>query len=283
LVYVLGARGKLHALSTEDGKPKWSHDLVAEYNASIPRWGVATEPLVEGERLIVNVGGTDGASVVAFDRSSGEETWRSYDDAAGYSAPIAVTVDGVRQIVVFTARHLVSLAADDGTVLWEIPWETSYDVNAATPLFVPPDRVFVSSGYDVGAALWRIQRKGDKLRTKAVWKNREMKNQFSSSVLVDGHLYGFDDATLKCLDAGTGERRWRERGLGHGSLIYADDRLYVLGERGTLVLVEANPEAYRERGRMELFEGKTWTPPSLAGGRLFVRDQRELVALDVTE
>ena len=116
---------------------------------------------------------------------------------------------------------------------------------------------------------------------KQVWKNREMKNQFSSSVLVDGHLYGFDDKTLKCIDAATGERRWGERGLGHGSLTYADGHLIVLGDRGTLALVEASPDAYREKSRVQVFDTKTWTVPTFVGGRLYLRDQNELVSLDV--
>ena len=108
-----------------------------------------------------------------------------------------------------------------------------------------------------------------------------MKNQFSSSVLHDGHLYGFDDKTLKCIDVETGETRWKQREFGHGSLIYADGQLIVLGDRGQLALVQATPDGYRLRGSSQVFKGKTWTAPTLSGGRLYLRDQRELVALDV--
>jgi outer membrane protein assembly factor BamB len=189
----------------------------------------------------------------------------------------------VRQILFFTAASVLGVRPADGTELWRIPWKTSYDVNAAMPVFVAPDRFFVSSGYDVGGAVYRIAVDGQRVEVEQMWKNREMKNQFSSSVLVDGNLYGFDDKTLKCIDAATGERRWAQRGLGHGSLTYADGNLIVLGDRGTLVLVEAKPDAYREKSRTKVFETKTWTVPTLAGGRLYLRDQNELVSLDVAQ
>jgi outer membrane protein assembly factor BamB len=115
-----------------------------------------------------------------------------------------------------------------------------------------------------------------------VWRNRDMKNKFSTSVYHDGYLYGFDNKILKCIDAKTGEMKWRERDLGHGSLIYADGHLVVMGEQGQLVLVEATPDAFKPQGRMQVFEGKTWTAPSLSDGKLYLRDQHQLVALDVS-
>jgi outer membrane protein assembly factor BamB len=281
VVYILGADGVLSALKTGDGETVWSRDLRKDYRAKPPRWGVSTSPLVEGDLLLVDVGGEAGASVVAFDRRTGEEIWRAFDDKPGYSTPIAVTVGGVRQVLFFTARNLVGLRPANGEVLWRIPWKTSYDVNAAAPVFIPPDRFFVSSGYDVGGAVFRIVVNEEQVSVDRVWKNREMKNQFSSSIYLDGHLYGFDDKTLKCIDAATGERRWRERGFGHGSLTYADGHLIVLGDRGTLALVEAKPDAYREKSRTQVFDTKTWTVPTFVGGRLYLRDQKELVSLDV--
>jgi outer membrane protein assembly factor BamB len=278
-VYTLGARGRLHALGVADGGVLWSKDLVKEYGAKIPTWGVSTSPLVEGNLLIVNVGGKKGASIVAFDKKSGKEAWRSLPDQAGYAAPIAITVGKQRQVLVLTGEGLVAVAPGDGKLIWRHPWKTSYDVNAATPVFIPPDRIFLSTGYDVGAAMLQIQADGN---VTQLWKNREMRNKFSSSLLHDGNIYGFDEKALKCVDPTTGETRWQERGLGHGSLIYADGHLIVLGDAGTLVLVEAKPGAYREKGRAQVFDGKTWTMPTLAGGKLFLRDENELISLDVS-
>ena len=278
-VYVLGARGMLYALGSSDGKEIWKRDLGEEFGAPIPKWGFSTSPLVEGERLLVNVGGAGGSSIVAFDKSDGKELWRSQEDKAGYSTPIAITIGERRQVVFFTGNNLVAVSPEDGRLLWKQPWKTSYDVNAATPVFVPPDRIFVSSGYDVGGAVYRVGA-GEVVE---VWRNREMKNKFSSSVLHQGQLYGFDEKTFKCVDAANGETRWESRGLGHGSLLYADGHLIVLGDKGTLILVEATPEGYREKARFQVFKGKTWTMPTLSGGRLYVRDEKQLVALDLSE
>lgn len=281
IVYALGARGKLHAVGADDGHLIWGHDLVAEYDASPPDWGMATVPLVEGDLVLVNAGGRPDASVMAFDRRDGREAWRSLDDGAGYAAPIAVTIDGVRHAVFFTADGLVGLDPDDGDLRWRVPWTTSFDVNAASPVFVPPDRIFVSSGYDVGAGVYRIDMSEGPGTAREVWRNRVLKNQFSSSVLWDGHLYGFDNSILTCVDAATGERRWQARGFGHGSLFWADEHLVVLGERGRLGLVRATPEGFAELAAAQIVDERTWTVPTLADGVLYVRTERQMLALQL--
>lgn len=278
VVYVLSAKGKLHALAAKDGTPVWMRDLVKEFGAKTPRWGYSSSPLIEGKLLLLDVGGSGGSSIVAFDKKSGETVWRSQSDKAGYSTPIAVTIEERRQIVFFTGTKAVAVSPDDGSLLWKQPWKTSYDVNAASPVFIPPDRIFISSGYDVGATVYRVTTSG----VEQVWRNREMKNKFSSSVLYKGHLYGFDEKMLKCVDAASGEMRWRARDFGHGSLVYADGHLIVLGDEGTLALVRATSEEYQEGARARIFAGKTWTVPTLAGGKLYLRDENEIVALDVS-
>jgi outer membrane protein assembly factor BamB len=276
LVYVLSAHGKLAALRTANGQAAWQHDLRAEYGANPPQWGVSTSPLVEGNLLIVNVGGAGNKSIVAFDKTNGKPVWTSQGDGAGYSAPIAITVRGVRQVIVFTADAILSLSPKDGRLFWRSGWKTDYDVNAATPIFFPPDKLFVSSGYGTGSALLQINR----TNVAEVWRSKDMKNQFSSSVLHDGILYGFDNATFKAIDAATGNERWKQRGFGHGSLILAGGHLIVLSDRGKLALVNATPEEYRELGNAQVLDGKCWTAPSLADGRLYVRNEEQLIALD---
>jgi outer membrane protein assembly factor BamB len=280
LVYVLSASGKLAALKTANGQAVWRHDLVGEYGAEPPQWGISTSPLVEGNLLIVNVGGSNNRSVMAFDKTTGKPAWSSLGDGAGYSAPIAITVGGVRQIIVFTAGSIVSLAPKDGKLYWRVPWKTDYNVNAATPILFPPDKLFISSGYDTGSGLFQIRVAGNRVSATEIWRSRGMKNQFSSSVLHNGTLYGFDNATLKAIDAASGEERWKQRGLGHGSLILAGGNLVVFSEKGTLALLEATPKEYKQLGAIRVLEGKCWTAPTLANGRLYLRNEEHLIALD---
>jgi outer membrane protein assembly factor BamB len=282
VVYVLTATGKLAALNAADGKKIWAHDLREEFDAEPPTWGISTSPLVEGNLLLVDVGGSRGRSLVAFDKKTGKTVWTSQSEMAGYSAPIAITVGGVRQVIFFTGRAVLAVSPKDGKLLWRVPWRTDWDVNAATPIFVPPDKLYISSGYDTGAALFRIEVANGRAGAGEVWQSRRMKNQFSSSVLHNGHIYGFDNSVLKCIVAATGEEKWKESGFGHGSLILAGGQLIVLSERGKLLLVEATPESYREKGTAQVLSGKCWTAPTLAGGRLYLRNEEELVALDWT-
>lgn len=280
LMYVLSAAGKLAALKTANGQIAWQHDLKSEYGAVAPDWGISTSPLVEGNLLIVNVGGSNNRSVMAFHKTTGKPVWSSQSDGAGYSAPIAVTVRGVRQIIVFTAGAVVSLAPKDGKLLWRVPWRTDWDVNAATPIFLPPDKLFISSGYDTGSALFQIKVTGNQVSAAELWRSRGLKNTFSSSILHNGTLYGFDNATLKAIDIATGQERWKQRGLGHGSLILAGGNLVVFSESGTLALLEATPKEFKQLGAIRVLEGKCWTAPTLANGRLYLRNEEHLVALD---
>jgi outer membrane protein assembly factor BamB len=282
LVYGLSGNGKLHALSTKDGKSVWTHDLRAEYGGKIPEWGISTTPLIEGELLIVDVGGKSGHSVMAFDKRSGKVAWKSESDIPGYSAPIAVTINGVRQVFVFTGSGLVALAPTDGKLFARYDWDTRYDVNAATPVFIAPDKVFIASGYGKGSALLQSQTSNGKAALREVWRSRDMANHFSSSVLHNNFLYGFDDFLLTCLDVSNGQPKWQQRGFNKGSLLYADGHLVVLGEYGNLALVEATPAGYKEKASAQILKGKSWTMPTLANGKLYLRNQSEMLCLDVT-
>jgi outer membrane protein assembly factor BamB len=279
IVYALSANAKLFALGAADGRTIWSHDLRAAFGARVPRWGMSTSPLVEGDLLLVEAGGP-AALLVALDRKSGEVRWEALDGKPGYSSPLALELAGRRQVLLFSGRALHGVDPAGGRALWSLPWKTSWDVNAAMPVKVGPDKVFISSGYDKGSALLKLVG-GDDPRVQELWRSREMKNKFSTSVPHEGHLYGFDNAILVCLDVRNGEARWKARDFGFGSLIRVDGHLIVLGDAAQLALVEATPEGFVQKARTRLDLGKTWTLPTLAAGRLYVRDERSLLALDI--
>ena len=280
-VYVLGARGKLFALNSTSGKKVWERDFVNEFGSKVPNWGFSTSPLVEGGLLLVEVGGEEGKSVAAFDKKSGKEVWTSHTDRAAYSSPIVVTFNKVRQILFLTSKALLSVSPKDGQIYWQYPWLTHDGINVATPIFVPPDKIFLSSSYGYGAALVKMKTSADTLSVEEVWRSKVMKNHFNSSVQRGDYLYGFDDAILRCIKAGNGEEQWGMRGFGKGSLLLVEGHLIVLGDAGQLALVEATPVGYTEKARAQVLEGKCWTVPTLASGRLYVRNEKELVCLDM--
>jgi outer membrane protein assembly factor BamB len=237
---------------------------------------------VVDDTVVVLPGGPGGRSVVAYDRRTGAPVWSAQDDQAGYASPMLVTLAGVRQILVFSARRLMGLSPTDGRLLWEFPWRTQYDVNAAQPIVIGDRRVFVSSGYGAGAAVVELSPNGDRFDVREVWRNIRMKNQFSSSVLHDGYIYGLDESILACVDAATGELKWKGGRYGYGQVIIAGDRLVVLTERGELVMVRATPSGHEELASFSAVEGKTWNHPVLTNGILLVRNLREMAAFRTT-
>ncbi|MDE0186459.1 MAG: PQQ-binding-like beta-propeller repeat protein [Candidatus Poribacteria bacterium] len=282
MVYVFSAYGRLVALDAKTGKELWDYDFTKAFESPIPQHGFSASPVVEGNLLLMEAGGKGDRAIIAFNKENGDIVWNTQDDPPAYSSPITVSIHNVRQAIFFTAEGLVSVSPRDGEVYWRYAWRTSYDVNAATPVFIPPDKVFISSGYDTGAALVHVEESDGKLSVSEMWRSRVMKNHFASSILHEGYLYGFDDGTLKCIEANTGEEQWRKRGFRKGSLIYADGHLIVLGESGNLALVKASHTEYIEVAQTQIFDGRCWTAPSVSGGKLYLRNNEELVCLDLT-
>ena len=279
-VYVLGAEGWLYALNVENGERIWAVDLVDGLGGRFPRFGFSTSPLVEGDLLFVEAH-TPPGTFLALHKDSGKLKWASQSDLPSYSSPITLDLAGVRQVVYFSGEAAVGLSPVDGTLYWRFPWRTSYDLNIATPVFVPPDQIFISSGYDHGAALLRIEAGSSGIAAARVWENRRMKNHFGTSVLIGDYIYGFDNAILKCIEARTGKEQWKHRGYGKGSLIYADGHLIILSDNGRLALAMASPEGFQEKAGVQVLTGRSWTGPTLANGRVFVRDMRKIVCLDL--
>lgn len=280
-VYAVSALGHLWCADRHSGEVHWDRDLRKEFGAVVPTWGVSASPIVFQDLLLFNVGGRAGHSLMAFDKKTGEVRWNASTGLPGYSLPLTATLGGVEQSVFFTGTELISVEPKTGNSLWHLSWKTAYDVNAAAPVFVPPDRLFISSGYDTGAALLQIKNQAGELRAEEIWRTREMKNQFSSSIYHDGHLYGFDNEHFKCIGVDDGQTRWRKTGLGHGSLLYADGHLAVLSDSGRLAIVEAAPDRYREKASAQISRGKHWTAPTFHRGRLLVRNQKKLMAFEL--
>jgi outer membrane protein assembly factor BamB len=281
LVYALGARGELRCLEGATGKLVWRINILSDNGASNLTWGMAGSPLISGDAVIVQPGGSKGRSVAAYDRRNGKKMWTALDDKTAYASPMEATVGGVRQYVIVTATRFLGLSVDHRTVLWEFPWKTDHDASAAQPIVVGDNRVFYSSGYGTGAVVLELTKAGDKFSVNQVWRNIRMKNRQSTSVLHDGFVYGLDEGILACIDVATGDLKWKGGRYGHGQVLLAGGHLLVTTEEGELALVAASPEKFRELARVEAVDGETWNVPALADGILLVRNTKEMVAFDL--
>lgn len=280
-VYALGAAGELRVVDEATGRLVWRTNILDDADASNLQWGMAASPLVVGSHVIVLPGGSGGQAIVAYDKVSGRRAWSALDDAAGYSSAMLVTLAGVEQIVAFMATRVVGVAPTDGRLLWEFPWATQSGINVAQPLVVGGNRVFISSGYGMGAAMIEVTRDGDRLAPREVWRTSRMKNQFTSSVYQDGFIYGLDQAILACLDASSGEVKWKGGRYGSGQVLLAGGHLIVTTDQGELALVRATPERHVEIARFPALQGLTWSHPAMADGYLLVRNVNEMAAFDL--
>ncbi|MBX5495858.1 MAG: PQQ-like beta-propeller repeat protein [Bryobacteraceae bacterium] len=277
-VYALGAEGEFRVIDAESGKTIWRRNILEDAGASNLQWGMAASPLIVDDKVIVLPGGRSGKSVVAYHKKTGNVVWTSLDDKQAYASPMLVTLAGVRQVLVVTASRVVGLSPEDGKLLWEYPWVTSFDVNGTQPILVDGNRFIISSGYDHGAALIEIRSSGGGLEARKIWENKNMKNRFNSSVLYQGHIYGLDEGIFTCVEVETGQRKWKGGRYGYGQVLLAGDRLIVITETGDLVLIRPSPDRLQELARFEALEGKTWNNHAIENGFLLVRNATEMAA-----
>jgi outer membrane protein assembly factor BamB len=276
-VYALGAAGELRCLDATTGKRIWSRNILADNHAENLQWGMSNSPLIVDDKVIVLPGGPSGQSVAAYNKLTGEPIWKALDDKQAYTSPMLVTLAGKRQILVVSARRVMGLTIENGSVLWEYPWTTEYDINSAQPLVIGDNRVFISAAYGHGAAVLEITSAG----VKEIWANNRMKNKFSGSVLYQGNLYGLDEAILACMNAETGELKWKGGRYGYGQVLLAGGNLVVTTETGDVVLVKATPESHQELAHFHAVSGKTWNNPAISDGMLLVRNTTEMACFRI--
>lgn len=292
ILYVLGSSGRLLAARAEDGSVSWQIELTETFpilesqalvamaptlpGPQLPVFGYTSSPLLVDDLVIVQTGAGSGRSVAAFDRASGAARWSALDDEIGYASPIEIEIDGQRQVLVLTGADLVALSLE-GQELWRFPWAPT----PSQPIFVAPDRILVSTVNEVGAKLLKIHHTDGTYRPEVLWENPRFRNNWNSSVLHEGKVYGFDNATFRCLDVETGEFCWSHRGLGQGTVIVADGLLFPFSDQGELFLAEASAEGFETSGSLQVLTGRSWTAPVLAGGVVYVRNQEEMAAIAV--
>ena len=282
-LYVLTEQGNLACLRSQDGSVVWQRNILKEFGGQNIYWLLSESPLVDGPNVIVQPGGR-GAGMAALDKMTGRTVWttKELSDEAGYASSVVADIQGVRTYMTLTAEAAVGVRASDGKLMWRYGRVANGTANITTPIFFD-NKVFYTSAYDTGAALLSLAAQGGSVSAKEVYFTRDMQNHHGGVVLVDGHLYGFHNAILACLDFATGKTLWRNRSVGKGSVVYADGSLYLLGEDNMMGLAEATPAGYRERGRFQIEDQglPSWAHPVVSGGRLYIRNQGVLSAYDI--
>jgi len=269
-VYTISKTGKVFCLNLADSKVIWQKELT---NKS-PQWGIAGSPMIMGNKVIYNVGDQG----VALNKATGDVVWGSENKKAGYATAVTVTKDDKTNVYLFGGESLMCLEPDTGKVVWSYPWKTQPSVNASDPIVIGQE-IFLTSGYNYGCGLIKIEQ-GQPVK---VWENKNMRSKLSGPVVINGYLYGIDDKQLVCLEWKTGEKKWSEPSVGMGSLMAADGKLIVLSEKGKLMIARVAPEKFDLISSAQILEGKCWTPPTLANGKVYARNAKGmLVCLDVS-
>ena len=284
-LYALGGTGELVCLDRRSGTKIWQKNIVKEFKAGVPNWGICESVLIDGDRLICTPGGRD-ATMVALDKKTGEVAWKAavpQNDPAAYASPILVDVGGVKQFAQLTARGTIGIRASDGKFLWRDDSAANGTANCSAPV-ADGNMVVSASGYGKGGSMVELSSSGGETSCRFAWHSNDLAVHHGGLVLYEGHVYAAADQALNCIELTTGKVKWKDRSVGKGSLTFADGRLIVRSEGGPVALVEATPAGYRELGQFQQPErsgSSAWTYPVVAGGKLFLRDQDKLLIYDV--
>ena len=284
LVFTSGATGKLHCLDKKSGKLLWSHDLINEFHGTVRVNGYSCSPVAYKDKIVMMVGGPS-SSLVAFNRKDGTVAWKKHDFRNSTSSPIIINVDGQDQLVAFMYGEIVGVDPNDGNLLWSQSHPAEFGLNTSTPVWGPDNLLFISSGYGGGSRVLKLSRTGAKTNVAELWANRLMRIHFSNAVRVGDLVYGssgdFGPAPFTAVDVKTGNIAWRHRSFPRASFLYADGRFIILDEDGHLLLAVATPEGLTVTAKAELLANPSWTVPSISGTRLYLRDRKNILALEL--
>ncbi len=298
--YSLGTMGHLFCFNAQTGTVLWQKELNTEYEINMPIWGLASTPLVVDDKIIVHVSGSQNACVVAFNKDTGKELWRSLDDRAGYSAPILIEKNNVQVLVSWTEHSLSGLDPESGKIYWRFPWTTGSGMSISTPV-LHRDHIFVSAFYS-GSLLVKLG--DDYTSAEKVWQRSgesERKTDalhcvMNTPVIIDDYIYGVDSyGELRCLEFSTGNRIWEDLTAvepdrwANIHFIQEGKRTWMFNEQGELLITELSPQGLKEISRAKLIEptrkqlarGVTWTHPAFANNHVFIRNDERLICADL--
>jgi outer membrane protein assembly factor BamB len=284
LVFTAGATGKLHGLNRLTGKPVWMHDLIKEFNGTIRVNGYSCSPLAYRNTVIMQVGG-QGNALIAFNQKDGSVVWKKHDFKNSTSSPIIINLEGQEQLVAFMFDDIVGIDPNNGELLWSYKHTTDFGLNTSTPVWGEDNLLFVSSGYGGGSRVLKLNKTAGKTTPEEVWFSRTMRVHFSNCIRIGDVVYGssgdFGPAFFTAMNIKTGKVLWRDRNIARSSFVYADGRFILLDEDGNLILAAPTEQGVIIQAKVALLNNNSWTVPTLIGTTLYVRDRKNLMALDL--
>jgi outer membrane protein assembly factor BamB len=283
-VVAASATGKIHSLDKKTGKLVWAHDLFAEFHATHLIYGYSCHALPYKDLLIFMAGG-NGDGAIALRQSDGSVVWKALQFTNSYSSPLLINVDGQTQVAFLAAKTVFGFNPDNGALLWSHPHETPYGIAISTPVWAPGNLLFVASAYGLGARTLELHQSGGKTTVKELWYDPHLELHFGTAIQRDGYVYissGYNGPVLmSAVELRTGKVAWRQRGFAKAQLLWADGKLILADEDGTLALCRVSPQKFEVLSQVSLLQNIAWTPPTLVGTHLYLRDRKTLMALDL--
>lgn len=283
-VVTASGTGKIHSLDKKTGKPVWSHDLYREFHATHLEYGYACHALPYKDLLVYQAGG-NGDGVIAFRQSDGAVVWKALQFTNSHSSPLLINVDGQSQVVVLAAKTVFGFNPDNGALLWTHEHVTNYGLAVSTPVWAPGNLLFVASAYGTGARVLHLSQSGGKTTVNQLWYDPHLELHIGTAIQRDGYVYisrGYDGPILMtAVELKTGKIKWQERAFAKAQLLWADGKLILADQDGTLALCRATPEKFEVLSKASVLQSISWTPPTLVGTRLYLRDRNTIAAYDL--
>ena len=284
-LFTTGVAGRLQCLDKTTGKVLWTQELWSDHGGSRMMYGYASSPIAFRDAVIVPVGGR-GKSLMAFNQADGKILWARHDYGNVYSSPILINVDGLEQIVSLMDGAVIAVNPHNGDLQWATPFKADYSIAVATPLWSAGNLLFISAEYNAGAKVVELRRSGNQTTAKELWNSNRFRLHHGNAMRIGDTVYFTSGGKgsqpfLTAVDIRTGDLRWQERSISKATFVWADQKLITLDQDGTLMIAHPSPEGFKISAKAPVLSKLAWTPPTLVGTRLYVRDRREMVALDL--
>ena len=284
-VVTASGTGKIHSLDKKTGRLVWSRDLYREFHATRLEYGYSCHALPYKDTLIFLAGG-NGDGAIALRQSDGALVWKALQFTNSHSSPLLIDVDGQPQVVALASSTVFGFNPDNGALLWTHEHKTAYGLAVSTPVWAPGNLLFVASAYGTGARVLQLNQSRGRTTVKELWSDPHLELHIGTAIQHDGYVYlssGYSGpALMTAVELRTGKIKWRKRGFAKAQLLYADGKIILADEDGTLALCRASPEKFEVLSSAPILENIAWTPPTLVGTRLYLRDRKTIQALDLS-